>query len=188
MPPVLTTSSLNNVGIPSLINTTAPLSIPPLPVPAPQVISAAFTQDTDLRSVDPRLANRNPPISQNPSMDLDMRMMANQVAMEVSSFPARVVAAPQQQVPQRPVQQTFPSDPRQRNADPRQKTVPAASIPPQRPPAMVIPDSACDPEKKALIMQVLQLTNEQISLLPVEQRASIRNLKAQIAQSTNSQR
>lgn len=36
----------------------------------------------------------------------------------------------------------------------------------------------------ALIMQVLQLSDEQIALLPPEQRASILMLKEQIAKST----
>ncbi|CAG0884717.1 unnamed protein product [Darwinula stevensoni] len=42
-----------------------------------------------------------------------------------------------------------------------------------------------DQEKAALIMQVLQLSDEQIALLPQEQRHSIMVLKSQIAKSAN---
>lgn len=68
----------------------------------------------------------------------------------------------------------------------------AAQIPPQaaqqaarpqvvqQPPK---PGSSTDTEKAALIMQVLQLTEEQISKLPAEQRQSILVLKEQIAKS-----
>lgn len=193
MPPVLTTSSINSVGIPSLISTTVPQPIP-LPVPAPQPISIpAPFQDVDLRNVDHRIVdprlNRNavPAPLQPLSMDLDMRVMPNPVAvgMEINNFPPRGVPAPQQP-PQRPVQ-PFQTDPRQRPADPRQKAAPVA------PPALqrgssIIPDSASDAEKAALIMQVLQLSDEQIAMLPPEQRTSILVLKEQIAKSTNQQR
>ncbi|XP_066589616.1 cleavage stimulation factor subunit 2 isoform X2 [Prorops nasuta] len=47
-----------------------------------------------------------------------------------------------------------------------------------------IPSGASDQEKAALIMQVLQLSDEQISMLPPEQRQSILVLKEQIAKST----
>lgn len=47
-----------------------------------------------------------------------------------------------------------------------------------------LPNDASDQEKAALIMQVLQLTDDQISQLPPEQRASILVLKEQIAKST----
>ena len=40
--------------------------------------------------------------------------------------------------------------------------------------------AGADPEKAALIMQVLQLTDEQIAVLPAEQRQSIMMLKQQI--------
>ncbi|XP_011303138.1 cleavage stimulation factor subunit 2-like isoform X2 [Fopius arisanus] len=51
-------------------------------------------------------------------------------------------------------------------------------------PAGSIPSGASDQEKAALIMQVLQLTDDQIAKLPVEQRQSILVLKEQIANST----
>jgi cleavage stimulation factor subunit 2 len=42
--------------------------------------------------------------------------------------------------------------------------------------------AGADPEKAQLIMQVLQLTDEQIAMLPPEQRQSIMVLKEQISQ------
>ncbi|KAI4477347.1 PREDICTED: cleavage stimulation factor subunit 2 [Polistes canadensis] len=51
-------------------------------------------------------------------------------------------------------------------------------------PAGNIPNGASDQEKAALIMQVLQLSDEQIAMLPPEQRQSILVLKEQIAKST----
>lgn len=46
------------------------------------------------------------------------------------------------------------------------------------------PSGASDQEKAALIMQVLQLSTDQIAMLPPEQRTSILLLKEQIAKST----
>lgn len=46
-----------------------------------------------------------------------------------------------------------------------------------------VPPGASDQEKAALIMQVLQLSDEQIAMLPPEQRNSILVLKEQIAKS-----
>lgn len=55
---------------------------------------------------------------------------------------------------------------------------PGARPPPQLPPHL----AGADPEKAQLIMQVLQLTDEQIAVLPPEQRQSIMVLKEQINQ------
>ncbi|KAF7275887.1 hypothetical protein GWI33_011171, partial [Rhynchophorus ferrugineus] len=105
----------------------------------------------------------------------------------------------------------FPIDPRQAaRGDPRQKNMsqPPPSVPPPsvRPPAVsnnipppianLPPRSSVasavsgatnpgtsDQEKAALIMQVLQLSDEQIAMLPPEQRTSILVLKEQIAKS-----
>ncbi len=185
VPPVLTTSSIQTAGVASMMSVNNPL-----PVPAPQIQPFGPGADVDLRPVDPRLA-RNPvipslmnPIMTQASMDMDMRQMPLVPGMDLN-FPARsapVIPA----APQRPLQPSFPSDPRQRPTDPRQKTVPSA-IP--APPTLqrgnsIIPDSASDAEKAALIMQVLQLSDEQISMLPAEQRTSILVLKEQIAKST----
>ncbi|KAL1436080.1 hypothetical protein MTO96_010830 [Rhipicephalus appendiculatus] len=60
-----------------------------------------------------------------------------------------------------------------------------ALVPPAPAPNPVI--SAQDQEKAALIMQVLQLSDQQIALLPPDQRQSIMVLKEQIARSTQQQ-
>lgn len=87
-----------------------------------------------------------------------------------------------------PVSAPFQIDPRQRT-DPRVKPqppqVPAQAQLPNRIPTG-IPNDASDQEKAALIMQVLQLSDEQIAMLPPEQRSSILVLKEQIAKSTQS--
>ncbi|KAJ8985077.1 hypothetical protein NQ317_019761 [Molorchus minor] len=117
--------------------------------------------------------------------------------------------------PRAAAQPSFPSDPRQTQprVDPRQKSIPAPQnqIPPQpvRPPVQppviqpppqpvvprpapanaspggIGPAGASDQEKAALIMQVLQLSDEQIAMLPPEQRNSILVLKEQIAKSAH---
>ncbi|KAJ8918991.1 hypothetical protein NQ315_016895 [Exocentrus adspersus] len=109
----------------------------------------------------------------------------------------------------------FPNDPRQVPArvDPRQKNIAAQNqipAPPVRTPVQpavvspavqptvgptrpapanaspsIGPAGASDQEKAALIMQVLQLSDEQIAMLPPEQRNSILVLKEQIAKSAH---
>ena len=80
-------------------------------------------------------------------------------------------------------------DPRERNAPmmPNMRGPPPnmPGLPPMRggPPPQLPPHLAgADPEKAQLIMQVLQLTDEQIAMLPPEQRQSIMVLKEQISQ------
>lgn len=51
-----------------------------------------------------------------------------------------------------------------------------SSLPPGLPPHL----AGADPEKAQLIMQVLKLTDEQIALLPADQRDSIMHLKRQL--------
>lgn len=93
-----------------------------------------------------------------------------------------------------PVAPPFQADPRTR-ADPRMKPQPpisqasqqqSASLPSRAIPNVPtgIPNDASDNEKAQLIMQVLQLSDEQIAMLSPEQRASILVLKEQIAKST----
>lgn len=84
-------------------------------------------------------------------------------------------------------------DPRQR-PDPRMKPPQQTSQPPPQPSVSAssrvpnvptgIPNDASDNEKAQLIMQVLQLSEEQIAMLSPEQRQSIMVLKEQIAKST----
>lgn len=194
MPSVLTTSTMplhDNVPMPIQVATVQPT-----------VLTQGFpsaNQDVDLRSVmDPRL---------NRSMDQDMR------ALPTNPMIPNPIVDPnfqrQQQTQQRPVAAPvhFPSDPRQRPNDPRVKSqqhqahsmqqAAAAATAPTAPLmhsqttqaqsrlAAGIPSNASDQEKAALIMQVLQLSDEQIAMLPPEQRASILVLKEQIAKSTN---
>lgn len=139
--------------------------------------------------MDPRL-NRN--------MDLDMRSMpGNSVGNSNMMEPSFIRQPPTQGRPA-PVAAPFQSDPR---ADPRQRADPRMkaqqsqqqaqqqqqSSAPSRAPTNVptgIPNDASDNEKAQLIMQVLQLSDEQIAMLSPEQRASILVLKEQIAKST----
>lgn len=173
MPPVLTTQSTTQ-SVQSLNTTLASMGQATLnPIQPVQ-----FGQDVDLRSVDPRL---NRQVTQMPttSMDMDMRsMMTIPMAFDQRAGPPPIQ---QQQQAQR-----FPSDPRQRG-DPRQK----AQQQQQQSNSLAaqlhrgIQNDATDQEKAALIMQVLKLTDEQIAILPPEQRASILTLKEQIAKNTN---
>lgn len=155
-------------------------------------------QDVDLRNViDPRLGRAN--------MDQDMR--GGSTPMETSFPPPRNIPPPQTPQQRSAPIAPFQNDPRQRNIDPRVKQQPppvnvSHGVPPplqQAPPPVAapsvagasqnrlaggIPNNASDQEKAALIMQVLQLSDEQIAMLPPEQRASILVLKEQIAKST----
>lgn len=186
IPPVLSSNSMHLNG-PTAGGGNLPLNIIP-PQPVPPVLSGHFpnvSQDIDLRSVvDPRL-NRN--------MDMDMRSMPPTVVPTTNMLDPTYL---RQQSRVLPVSTPFPTDPRQRG-DPRVK--PTSSIPTLPPPTIPvsiqqaqlpnriptgIPNDASDQEKAALIMQVLQLSDEQIAMLPPEQRASILVLKEQIAKST----
>lgn len=185
MPPVLSTSnqpqSLNSgLGIPQ---------------PVPPVLSGHFpsiSQDVDLRSAVDIRNNVDPRLTRN--MDLDMRAMAGNASGSLDSNYMRPTAQPQPASQrQLPISAPFQSDPRQRG-DPRVKqqssAMPIQQAPSSQPsaasrfPSGGIPNDASDQEKAALIMQVLQLSDEQISMLPPEQRNSIMMLKEQIAKST----
>lgn len=102
-----------------------------------------------------------------------------------------------------PVAAPFQTDPRQQRTDPRMKPQQTTQPPPQQQPPPTtsssassssssripnvptgIPSDATDNEKAQLIMQVLQLSEEQIAMLSPEQQASIHVLKEQIAKST----
>ena len=208
MPPVLTSSNMQ-IPLQDSINSNIPLPVPaPQPVPPVSMLSSNFPlsagQDIDLRNViDPRM-NRN--------MDQDMRSIP-QVSVPIPNpLDPAYQRSQQQQAAQRTASlaTTFQSDPRQRPVDPRVKQMPQQPIPQpqgggasglaaataaavsvsaggggqnQRLPN-AIPSNASDQEKAALIMQVLQLSDEQIAILPPEQRASILVLKEQIAKTT----
>jgi cleavage stimulation factor subunit 2 len=150
--------------MPPVLNTTT-MNIPSqlsaaVNAAASGVAASGFSGDIDLRNVDPRL-------NRQMNMDQDMRSL---------------------NAPLPPVQQPrMPADPRQRPVDPRQKPSAASALGVAAGRSLQsngIPTDASDQEKAALIMQVLQLSDEQISMLPPEQRTSILVLKEQIAKST----
>ncbi|GAB6030675.1 Cleavage stimulation factor subunit 2 [Chamberlinius hualienensis] len=70
----------------------------------------------------------------------------------------------------------------------RQMGPPRAGMPPIPNPPSSQPGGAQEQEKAALIMQVLQLSDQQIAMLPPEQRQSIMVLKEQIARSAEGQK
>lgn len=209
MPPILTSDSMN---IPPSQLSPIPMPVPaPMPVPPVGGGSASFApsvgHDVDLRNVDPRLARQI-------NMDQDMRSLPSSGGMSSAGamdnqFNQRAAPPPRPIGPQPPPPQSnppFPVDPRQRPTDPRQgpkdpRQQPGggSNRPPVPPPPSAssmaaasaaaaasssIPNDASDQEKAALIMQVLQLSDEQIAMLPPEQRTSILVLKEQIAKST----
>ncbi|KPI99973.1 Cleavage stimulation factor subunit 2 tau variant [Papilio xuthus] len=151
-------------------------SLPPAH-PAPHPVPPPLNQD-NMFPRDPRLANAQ-------GFNADPRVRPNdprtQNKMPRNMFPRD---------PRLANAQGFNADPRVRPNDPRTQN----KMPQQMPPGMPsmaqartiqgIPSGASDQEKAALIMQVLQLSDEQIALLPPEQRASILMLKEQIAKST----
>lgn len=187
---------------------------PPMPVPGPNFNPMPMPgQDIDLRAIgnDPRIPGGVPapvpPAGIDPrqidprmprNLDQDMRSLPNPVPPPIMDPRSQ---RPMQPQPPQPVVAPvpFPSDPRQRQSDPRLRGagggVPPVGPTPQQQSAQQqlqnrlatnygIPSDASDQEKAALIMQVLQLSDEQISQLPPEQRASILVLKEQIAKST----
>ncbi|CAH0559315.1 unnamed protein product [Brassicogethes aeneus] len=177
------------------------------PVPPPimhQNNQPVFTgQDVDLRSLDPR-GGSDPRLTRGMG-DQDMRTLPAPLANPLPPVGEGFNRDP------RGSTASFPNDPRQQSqrVDPRQKNIPPPQIPPQpiRPPPQAVPApppvpsraqishaanspnigpaGASDQEKAALIMQVLQLSDEQIAMLPPEQRNSILVLKEQIAKSAH---
>lgn len=175
------------------------------PVPAPiihqnnQPPPVFAAQDVDLRSLDPR-ANSDPRLSR--MGDQDMR---NMPAALTNPLPPPVSESrdPRSNVNVPPNDPR--SDPRQQRIDPRQQRNQVPPPQPVRPPVQAAPNpipsattvrppvapstanigpaGASDQEKAQLIMQVLQLSDEQIAMLPLEQRNSILVLKEQIAKS-----
>ncbi|KAH8310226.1 hypothetical protein KR044_000129 [Drosophila immigrans] len=150
----------------------------------------ARSMDQDMRQVPGPMPNPVPPPLMDPRTRAQMQPQQQQ----------------QQGPPAAPI--PYPSDPRQRPMDPRLRgamppgpgPVQQQQPPPQQVPQVtqqqqsaalqlqsrlgahgVLPSDASDQEKAALIMQVLQLSDDQIAQLPPEQRASILVLKEQIA-------
>ncbi|XP_030761867.1 cleavage stimulation factor subunit 2 tau variant isoform X2 [Sitophilus oryzae] len=185
----------------------------PAPIMHPNSHNApVFTgQDVDLRSLDPR-GTSDPRLGRMADQDMRQlpppSQLTNPLPPPVAESFSREPRDPRDP---RAVGQSFPADPRQAaRADPRQKTMvpPPTAVPPPsvRPPPVTSITSSptsnqpsrasvasavsgatnpgtSDQEKAALIMQVLQLSDEQIAMLPLEQRNSILVLKEQIAKS-----
>ncbi|KAH0814017.1 hypothetical protein MTP99_005174 [Tenebrio molitor] len=170
-------------------------------------------QDVDLRSLDPR-GGSDPRLSRMGDQDMRTLpgQLPNPLPPPiVENFPKQEQKMETFNRDPRGPSGSFPSDPRQQQRiDPRQKNLPPQqnSMPPQpvRPPSQmqggsqgppqgprslasaapnIGPAGASDQEKAALIMQVLQLSDEQIAMLPPEQRNSILVLKEQIAKSAH---
>lgn len=133
-------------------------------------------------------------------MDLDMRSMPGNSGGSSNMMDQPFIRQQPSQSRLIPVAAPFQSDARpDPRADPRQRSDPRmkaqqsnqqaqqpSSSAPSRVPNVPtgIPNDASDNEKAQLIMQVLQLSDEQIAMLSPEQRASILVLKEQIAKST----
>ncbi|XP_058443261.1 cleavage stimulation factor subunit 2 tau variant [Malaya genurostris] len=214
MPPLLTNDATNispSQHSPAPLPVPAPMPVPP--VGGSTSFGASIGHDIDLRNVDPRLGRqinldqdmRSLPAS-GPVGGVPQSMDNIGSGFNQRGVPPPRPIGPQQQQP--PPNQ-FPVDPRQRPVDPRQGPKdprqqptgsvgqggrPGQSVPPPTSAAAAsaaaaassngIPNDASDQEKAALIMQVLQLSDEQIAMLPPEQRTSILVLKEQIAKST----
>ncbi|KAH8395924.1 hypothetical protein KR215_011817 [Drosophila sulfurigaster] len=152
----------------------------------------ARNMDQDMRQVPGPMPNPVPPPLMDPRTRAQMQPQQQQ-GPPAASMP----------YPSDPRQR--PMDPRLRGAmppgpGPVQQPVQQQQPPPQQVPPVtqqqqsaalqlqsrlgahgVLPSDASDQEKAALIMQVLQLSDDQIAQLPPEQRASILVLKEQIA-------
>ncbi|XP_035788524.1 cleavage stimulation factor subunit 2-like [Anopheles albimanus] len=129
-----------------------------------------------------------------PSMDMDLRMMDPFMAHRMPEIPSvgpniADPFAPVDPRQQRPVDPRLMKDPRLEGASGSKQAAisgPPTSMDalPDRPNLKPSTADASDQEKAALIMQVLQLSDEQIALLPQDQRASILVLKEQISRNT----
>ncbi|XP_050500667.1 cleavage stimulation factor subunit 2 isoform X2 [Diabrotica virgifera virgifera] len=184
--------------------------VPP-PVMHPSQNQVFPSQDIDLRSIGgvPDLRNLRP------MGDQDMRQMPSAIqnplpptigesfirdpraAQAFAGDPRQARMDPRQKPMVPPPQSQMPIPPpiARPPVMPPQPQVPVTrAAPPPQPspaptPATASPNvanaGASDQEKAALIMQVLQLSDEQISMLPPEQRNSILVLKEQIAKSAH---
>ncbi|XP_058824511.1 cleavage stimulation factor subunit 2 [Topomyia yanbarensis] len=214
MPPLLTNdlNISPSQQSPAPLPVPAPLPIPPVGSSSSS-FGASIGHDVDLRNVDPRLGRQMNQMDQD-MRSLPAAGPVGGIPPPMdnmgSGFNQRGGPPPRPIGPQAPPQSNqFPVDPRQRPVDPRQgpkdpRQQPSGSVgpggrsgPPVPPSSSAaaasaaaaassngIPNDASDQEKAALIMQVLQLSDEQIAMLPPEQRTSILVLKEQIAKST----
>lgn len=145
-------------------------NLPPPPQAAnvpPVVAPPAPGLPYDPRGIDPR--------ARDPSVSLDPRARPpGPVPVSNQPFDPRMA----QQPPQPPIGVARPGP----GAPPPLVTVPSRMSAP--PPANIANLPNQEQEKAALIMQVLNLSEQQIAMLPAEQRQSIQLLKDQIARGT----
>lgn len=175
-----------NSGQPQIMQSSKGPQQPDRPGPSVFQPSHQPSHDIDLRNVDPRMNNGGGggpgPMMDHRAMnriiDQDMRAMSSMMPNPVP--PPNMDPRSQRSIQPVP----FPVDPRQQrgNTDPRLRP---GNIPQINQPIPQAVGQEEDHEKAALIMQVLQLSDEQIALLPHEQRASILVLKEQIAKSSH---
>ncbi|XP_026668046.1 cleavage stimulation factor subunit 2 [Ceratina calcarata] len=166
-----------------------PQPVQSTPVTAPPVVSA----DTDRRVLgtfniadnfcrDPRTDRfgRDPRDPRDPRMPIDPRITKANSSVPVTPpvVPRPVVAPAGQTSSVAAASAAAPA-----TALPTSTTSATSRLMAGMSPAGNIPSGASDQEKAALIMQVLQLSDEQIAMLPPEQRQSILLLKEQIAKS-----
>lgn len=162
--------------------------MPPLP--------AGPTGDVDLRTLAPPIHQHQqmpvpapvmPPLPNNPpAQDQQMRDPRGSAVPGMPRDPRSM--DPRSGVMMGPSQPPLPRQPPPGMQQQGGKPVTNQGKPPGLPVGMMAGmspgNSVSDQEKAALIMQVLQLTDEQIAMLPAEQRQSILMLKEQIAKSS----
>ncbi|KAK6627935.1 hypothetical protein RUM43_002177 [Polyplax serrata] len=149
----------------------------PVPVPAPHPVmppiqNQHFTSQPELILRDPRQAGV--PVSIPVAPPRDPRAGANFDPRTPIMDPRSGVAI---NTPTPPPRQPAPVPVAANTGVPPQRAVAGGMCP-------NLGNAVSDQEKAALIMQVLQLSDEQIAMLPPEQRQSILVLKEQIAKST----
>lgn len=187
-PTIPTGPSIRDAGPPPL--PPQPLQ-PPLQQPMQSFVATApgvpGGQDMDMRALDPRIVRgmgdqdlRLPPSSFSPAEHFPRDPRATAMpdrfqrdpragGMNTTAIPMAPVGVPRPVVPP---------------AGPPQPVAPPTAQGPRLAPSLNTNVGASDQEKAALIMQVLQLSDDQIAMLPPEQRQSILVLKEQIAKST----
>lgn len=174
----------------------------------PQLAYALLQAQVIMKIVDPQVAmamlHRKPdpiPTPIMPSTTSPIQMQANIMRPAMMGQPQPLIppaiplmtAATMQPVrvapanPQQPamIRQPDTTDPRFSNQAPNRQPPNAQPTRPNQPAASAAaanPISNVDEEKAQLIMQVLQLKDEQIAMLPQEQRQSILILREQLAQ------
>jgi len=103
--------------------------------------------------------------------------------------PAPIIPQPVNVDPRVARQSHFNVDPRRMPPQPHSAHLPPAARDPRLAPApqasLPSPSLIAEQEKAQLIMQVLQLSDQEINMLPPEQRQSILLLKEQISRTSN---